>query len=184
MHQPQPDSNEAAGPATRRRWPGVLFLAALTGLAGCTIAMPFQYVDPALQAERGSQNVVVSLTMTDYEPGWTARRVFWRHVGRVEQSLANRPGLVGYALRRQIIGNRAWTMTVWKDDSSLEAFVRSPAHQEAIRQALPMLETVRFARIELRASEIPITWTQAEQLLEASENGYQELSSSHQKRSQ
>ena len=128
--------------------------------------MPFRYVDSAVTEGAGTERVIVSLTMAEYKPGWKSRRVFWRNVGQVEKSLADRPGLVGYSMRRQIIGNQAWTMTVWEDESSLRDFVSSPAHQDAMRQALPILEDVAFARVELSANEIPMTWEQAEQLLE------------------
>ncbi len=128
MSNSQPIASVRARAGSRRGWPTLLLLAMLTGLAGCSIATPFRYAGPTVTESAGSENLIVSLTMTEYKPGWKSRRVFWRHVGQVEKSLSDRPGLVGYSLRRQIIGNRAWTMTVWKDESSLLAFIRSPAH--------------------------------------------------------
>ncbi len=127
--------------------------------------MPFRYVDEDLSKELTNENLVVSVTMTQYKSDWTSRKLFWRHVERVEKSLSERQGLVGYSMRRQILGNRAWTMTIWKDESSLLAFVRSPAHLEAMQQALPTLENASFARVELPASDIPLSWEKAEQLL-------------------
>ncbi|MDJ0711718.1 MAG: hypothetical protein QNJ14_15115 [Woeseiaceae bacterium] len=184
MSNSQPLSSVLVEANSRRRWPTALLMATLVGLAGCTISMPFRYADSAAREQGGSETLIVSLTMAEYQPGWKSRRVFWRYVGQVEESLADSPGLVGHSLRRQIIGNRAWTMTVWKDESSLRAFAGSPAHQDAIRQALPTLEDVRFARVELPAHEIPISWEQAEQLLETHGRRYPQRKttlSSHQR---
>jgi heme-degrading monooxygenase HmoA len=48
--------------------------------------------------------------------------------------MGDQPGLLGHAVRFEIFGNKAWTMTAWKDEASLTAFVRSPAHRAAVRR--------------------------------------------------
>ena len=41
------------------------------------------------------------------------------------RSLRTTPGLVGYALDAQLFRKTFWTLSVWTDDDSLQAFVRA-----------------------------------------------------------
>ena len=146
---------------------------------GCTISTPFRgpgYDRGSGVTVAGNNTVIVSLTNAVLHDDGKLRDTFDRYVEQVVDSLEGREGLVGYSLRRQLLGNEAWTMTVWRDENSLRQFVNSGPHQAAIREAFPSLKSARFARVEVSRDEIPISWERAEQLLEQSTRGYEPAS--------
>ena len=147
--------------------------SALALLGGCAISTSFQ--GPGYDRASGTvtlpgqDTVVVALT---HAVLGNSRRNFDRGVERVVDSLEQQPGLIGYSLRRQLFGNEAWTLTVWRDEASLEAFVRSRPHREAVRSAAGELTSAAFRRVELPAAEIPIDWDTALEYLATSQRGY------------
>ncbi len=138
----------------------VITLAAVTG--GCAINTPFR--GPGYDPDRGvtlndaGDRLLVALTHATLNE---RRRNFDAEVGRVAASLADRDGLVAYSLRKELLGNEAWTMTVWRDRAALEAFVASSAHQHAIRNSAHELAAARFLRFEIDAAALPISWEDA-----------------------
>jgi hypothetical protein len=63
-------------------------------------------------------------------------------------------------------------MTAWKDEASLTAFVRSPAHQEAVRRSGETAQNTRFASVEMPLGALPMSWAEAKQRLDAATPGY------------
>ena len=154
--------------------PGIgLIASTLALLGGCTISTPFQ--GPGYDRSVGvteiddRQTVVVALT---HAVVGDSRRNFDRGVEGVVDSLESQPGLIGYSLRRELLGNEAWTLTVWRDEASLDAFVRSPAHRQAIQNGMGDITTASFRRIELPAAKIPIDWESALEYLAAPQKTY------------
>ncbi len=145
-------------------------LMSLSAIAGCAISTPFQ--GPGYDRRQGvtlagDDRVVVAITEAVLGGTRAQRSTFWDYVSQVEASLPGRPGFVGYALRREVIGNRAWTMTVWTDAESLDGFVQSDVHQAAIRTSMEALACASFARIDADRAEIPISWDRALESLAA-----------------
>ena len=152
-----------------------LFLTLLS-LGGCAIATPFR--GPGYDADAGvaadrPETVVVVLTEAVLRDEGADRSAFWDNVGKVEDSLAAQPGFIGYSLRRELLGDRAWTMTAWRDEASVAAFVQSPVHQTAIAEGLGALQATGFARIEVKRDELPLDWERAVEILAASERRYE-----------
>jgi heme-degrading monooxygenase HmoA len=143
-------------------------LIAFAGLlAGCTIATPFRSAAPAAP---GPDRVVLVLTHAVVEP--VRRAAFDEHTRRVLESLPGQPGLLGYSVRRQVLGNEAWTMTVWRDEAARARFVASDVHRAAIAAGAPALRSVRFLRIEIAAAELPLSWSRALALLDEHNSEY------------
>jgi hypothetical protein len=63
-------------------------------------------------------------------------------------------------------------MTVWADEQSLKDFVHSKPHRQAIKQAYGALQSARFARLEIRAQDAPLTWQQALDALHTNNRTY------------
>ncbi len=139
--------------------------AVATLVTGCTIATPFRQLQPA---DDGTVVLVITHAVLDN----AKRAAFDEHTQRVVASLRAQPGLLGYSVRRQVLGNEVWTMTAWRDEAALSAFVRGPTHQAAISNGAPALQSVRFCRFTLPATDLPLTWSHAERLLEESGEGY------------
>ena len=154
-------------------WIPVIVL--LASLVGCTLATPFR--GPGYDRGKGIvldgvETVYVGLTLAVLKNDRKLQSVFWSNVRKVEASLYQRKGFIGYSKRTRLLGNRAWTMTVWTDEASLEDFVQSDVHQRAIRESMGALESAAFARIEIKPEEIPISWDRAIALLEKQNEGY------------
>lgn len=58
-------------------------------------------------------------------------------------------------------------MTVWRDEAALDAFVRSPVHRAAMREATASLASARFLRMEWPTTEVPPRWSEILKRLEA-----------------
>lgn len=132
-------------------------------LAACTVATPFR-PGPAGSAAGGEGTAIVALSHAVLHA--EGRDVFDAHLRKIVASLGDQPGLIGYSLRRQWLGNEVWTMTVWVDDASRERFVRGTRHRTAVAEAGGVLKSVRFRRFEHPAGEFPLTWDQALRRLE------------------
>lgn len=133
---------------------------------GLRIQRAFQ--DHALGAHGrifADQPVLVVLSATEHRPGM--RSAFFKDTKAVLATIADQPGLVGYAVRFEIFGRQAWTMTAWKDEASLAAFMRSPAHREAVRRSGETAQNIRFASVAMPLRALPMSWDEARRRLEA-----------------
>jgi hypothetical protein len=65
-------------------------------------------------------------------------------------------------------------MTVWRDKASLDAFVRSEVHTEAIRMGMPAVKTAQFLRFEWPAQDVPPSWGEVERRLSSPDPNHPE----------
>ncbi len=139
--------------------------------AGCTVATPFR--GPMYQARSGvvapGPTVHVAITHAVLDEDRRLRRAFWSHVGKVADALPGQTGYVGHSRRRNLAGSEAWTMTVWTDEESLDAFASSDVHLAAIQAGGAALRSFRSARAKLFVDEVPISWQRALAILAADE---------------
>ena len=145
-------------------WPFSVFAALSAWVSGCAYTAPFRKT--ALAQEGGlpaDRVVMVALSSTEHRPGM--RREFFRDTRNVLADLPAQPGLIGYSFRFEIFGRTAWTMTAWKDEASLNAFVRSPAHREAVRRSGDTAQNLRFATIKVPVGSLPLNWRDARRLV-------------------
>ena len=152
-----------------RRIPFLAPLVFAIGLSGCNLSTPFRGPEAAAPA---GPTVYVGLTHAVIRAGRPARELFFDYVEQVEQSLPHNPGFLGFSKRVALFGDDAWTMSVWSDEPSMDAFVRSDAHQRAIRNAVAALQSARFARLEVKAGAAPLAWSEALKILESDGRSY------------
>lgn len=138
----------------------------LLALGGCAIATPYRTV--ATPAD-GTASVVVAVTWATLDP--ERRATFDRYTGRLVNILQQQPGLLGYSLRRELLGNDVWTVTVWSSDEARRAFVYSALHQEAITETYAAVVKARFARYTAMPSELPPAWSIGLRRLQQAEAG-------------
>ncbi len=152
---------------------GLIVLSAL-GLSACKIGTPFRMADNDRANTSVDKNQTVMVGITHVVVGQNRKRTktFWNHVKSVQGSLEEQPGFIGGAIRRELFGNEAWTMTVWTDEESLNGFVRSQVHRTAMTEGWPALKSARFARMEVSRDQIPLSWKQAEELLDTVGRSY------------
>ena len=138
-------------------------------LTGCAVATPFRGpgYDPDLGVTlEGNGSVVVAVTEAVLRNDRFKRTDFWTQVSSVEGTLIEMPGLIGYSKRTSLFGPQAWTVTVWKDEASLNAFVQSDVHQRAIAEAFDALKLARFVRFQAARTDVPVSWDRAIEMLE------------------
>ena len=139
-------------------------------LGGCTVGTPYRESRPAGGEPQGL--VVIALTEATLGPDRAARAAFWEGVRAVESDLPNQQGLLGHALRRELFGNRAWTMTVWESERDLDRFVTAPVHAQAIRAGSAAVVGQRFATITRPRAAVPLPWAEALDVLAREGQGY------------
>jgi heme-degrading monooxygenase HmoA len=141
-----------------------LFLCGLLMLGACTLGTPFRSAE-TLDALPEDAKVMVGMTYVMTGNDSQKNDVFWDHTMRVVDSLPSNNGYLGHKIRKQVLGNEGWTMTVWEDEQSLQKFVEGQKHQDAIKNGLDALVTARFVRFEAVKSDIPISWDNAERIM-------------------
>jgi heme-degrading monooxygenase HmoA len=149
----------------------MLPVIAALGLVGCTIAQPFRA--PGL-AEAGPGPYLVVLTQASLTDAPDAAQDFFAISDALERDMRTRAGYIGHARRKQIFGDTAWTMTVWRDVDSMLAFVNGPAHGQAMRRTGDLVKDARFARTWIAADALPLSWEDAELLLAQAGRAYWE----------
>jgi heme-degrading monooxygenase HmoA len=86
---------------------------------------------------------------------------FFRAVSALRKQLAQAEGLVGYTLRAKPLARHYWTLSVWKSDDDLQAFVRTPPHSEVMRELRPLLDATKFAQWQIAFVDGQPGWNEA-----------------------
>ncbi len=79
---------------------------------------------------------------------------FIRQSTAIQKQLNGSRGLVGYSLRAQLLGKKAWTLSVWEDERALTEFVGKSPHVDTMKK-VSLGEERKFVRWKLMGSEIP-----------------------------
>jgi heme-degrading monooxygenase HmoA len=80
---------------------------------------------------------------------------------RITRQLERSPGLVGYSLNARPLTGRFWTLSVWDNESALQAFVNAAPHVETIRALIPHMGPTRFVRWTVLGAHLPVRWDEA-----------------------
>jgi heme-degrading monooxygenase HmoA len=140
------------------------FLASL--FSACAISTPFPSqlpLDPATEGE------AVVLVLTQVLVKSRDRAEFDRQNAKVLASMRSHPGLLGYSARRELLGSKGWTMTIWATDEARDNFVRSAVHRTAIARGMPTVVDAEFKRLKVLRRDLPKNWTEVLALLDQPE---------------
>jgi heme-degrading monooxygenase HmoA len=149
----------------RRNLNFIFPMGALLMLSAFTFGTPFRTAE-GFDEIPANTYVTVGITHVITGNDKAKNDIFWDHTMRVVDSLASHKGYLGHKIRRQFFGNEAWTMTVWEDEASLQNFVVGKRHQDAIKNGLDALVKARFVRFKITKSGIPISWDDAEKIMD------------------
>lgn len=145
----------------------VTVIASLLGMISCEVGTPFR--GPGVAATAGQRSAdggaEVAVALTHAKVDWFKRGAFDDYTMRVVNTIEQNDGLIGYSVRRQLLGVEVWTMTVWRDEASLDAFVNSPMHREAIRKGMPAVVEAQFHRMRWPISDLPPSWDAMKRVL-------------------
>jgi len=80
---------------------------------------------------------------------------------RVVKQLATADGLVGYSLLARPFSKRFWTLSAWKSEATLQAFVNRLPHSHIMTVLSPYMDKTAFVRWTVKGSELPLRWDDA-----------------------
>jgi quinol monooxygenase YgiN len=78
---------------------------------------------------------------------------FFRAVSAVRRQLAAADGLVGYTLRARPLARDYWTLSVWRNDSALREFMRTPPHVQIMTALKPFMGPTKFVTWNISAAD-------------------------------
>ena len=79
----------------------------------------------------------------------------------IMKQLRRSAGLVSYSLYTKLLAGHFWTLSVWEDESALQAFVHAAPHVDSMRALIPHMGPTRFVRWTALGTGIPISWDDA-----------------------
>jgi heme-degrading monooxygenase HmoA len=139
----------------------ILMLALLTG---CAYTAPYRTV-PTTPALSPGGTALLTLTAAEIRPG--KRWDFFQQTRAVLEELPSQDGLLGYSFRFQIVGRKAWTMTVWRDAAAQKKFLRSETHRRAAQDGASLTTAMKFHSLEVPLDSLPLDWGSALRHLES-----------------
>lgn len=86
---------------------------------------------------------------------------FFRYTFQTQRQLKTSPGLIGYAMEAKPWSLKAWTISVWEDQESLNGFVRQLPHSQIMQSLAPHMGKTQFAQWRVTSQEIPLDWLSA-----------------------
>ena len=128
-----------------------------------TFSIPLKEFNSKFPKEK---DVVLSITYIEINKSSSELSKFWEHVFSIRNKMNENPGVLGVSIRKSIFSNKAWTMSIWEDESSLENFVEGERHRTAIKEGRTTILKTKFYRSTIKYSELPISWEDAERLVE------------------
>ena len=140
-------------------------------LSGCFyVSKPFSE-SPALKDLPDDATVMAAVTPVKLGDDSEKNDVFWEYSEKVVESLETQPGYLGHRLRLRLLSGEAWTMTVWRDEPSLNNFVRGEVHMAAIIEGTDAVAEGRFVRFPVPRSEAPPSWETVERMMDEQGRG-------------
>ena len=132
-------------------------------------AEPTVSEDPPAAERSGTQEASATVVATRLQlKNWLKLWRFFRVNGRVQRQLKADPGLISYSLKADFLRLRFSTLSVWADDPTIDAFVRTGRH----RHAMAVFDDIAirgqsvFTRWQTPAPQ-DVTWEEAAQRLAA-----------------
>jgi len=86
---------------------------------------------------------------------------FFIYSARVAKQLASAQGLIGYSFLARPFSKRFWTLSVWKDEPALRAFVKDPPHLCIMAALTPHMSETKFVSWTVKGSQLPLRWDYA-----------------------
>jgi heme-degrading monooxygenase HmoA len=134
-------------------------------LSACIVATPLSgpgFVSGEDLAAAGVGQVIVSVTEAEIKNDDGAADLFWFYIRRIDEALSRSEGMIAASKRFEILGSRAWTMTVWRDEDSLRRFLETDAHKAAVRRVYEMIDRGRFVTFVAAPRDLPLNWEHVE----------------------
>lgn len=140
----------------------LLLLPLVAVCAGCTIGTPIT-TTRLHDAVPADTEVHLSITHATVDPARS--RAFTRQALAVHGAMDGQPGLVMFAIRRELFGDQVWTVSAWTSEADRRRFVDATAHRAAMAGSGPALRSLHVQRVVLRRDALPRRWDEVFELL-------------------
>ncbi|MEV5828934.1 DUF3291 domain-containing protein [Spirillospora sp. NPDC052242] len=77
------------------------------------------------------------------------------------------PGAHGFTLKAEPAKRTFWTLSAWRDDEALRAYAAAEPHRSTMRRQRAVMRDSTFVFWNVRGSELPLDWTDAQHRLTA-----------------
>ncbi|MEM7013787.1 MAG: antibiotic biosynthesis monooxygenase family protein [Verrucomicrobiota bacterium] len=152
----------------------VILLLAGVGIAWASVGhVGYSFRGPGYDPNSGVTTklegpVIIALTDGKIKRGSGA--AFFKELRQVLDAIPESEGLIGYAVRKELLGNKVWTLSAWTSRDALKRFVSSESHRQAVKAGGISPATVHSVTLEMSPSELPISWKRVENILEDAES--------------
>lgn len=150
---------------------GMLVIVALAGGTACT-SLPVSTPFKVMNTQTGTNTFTLVLTEASVRNSNESRGKFDDYVDQIVHQISEHEGLYGYSLRKELLGNKVWTMTVWRDPKNIQEFKVNGAHLMAMAEVTSIISSASFARIKIKPERLPISWEEALNILEEQGRSY------------
>ncbi len=126
-------------------------------------AEPAVSEDSQAAQRSGMQEASATVVATRLQlKNWLKLWRFFRVNSRVQRQLKADPGLISYSLKADFLRLRFSTLSVWADDPTIDAFVRTGRHRHAIAMFddIAVRDQSVFVRWQTPAPQ-DVTWEEA-----------------------
>ena len=103
------------------------------------------------ELKSGSEYLVMASHLPLKRMASTVR--FFRAVSAIRKQLATADGLVGYTLRAKPLAREYWTLSVWRDETTLRAFMGKPPHVGVMTSLSPFMGPTKFIKWTVTAAD-------------------------------
>ena len=103
---------------------------------------------------------VVLLSFLPLKSYWSVLPFFF-YTAQVVWQLAGARGLAGYSLLARPFKKQFWTLSAWRNEGALRAFVEHPPHVHVMTALAPYMDKTKFVRWVIKGSELPPRWDDA-----------------------
>ena len=83
---------------------------------------------------------------------------FLRDTLRIRHQLRGAPGLVGYALRAELVAKTFWTVSVWDDEGARRAFATAEPHRTVMRRVPARMAASTLRAFDITGADLPLPW--------------------------
>lgn len=144
----------------------LIVLSILFLISACAREIPLQGpINRSATPGYSNSKVVIDITHVSLNPNKKQRSQFFAYQDLMAKNLNNIEGFLGYS--RLFTELESWTMTIWKDEQSLELFLNSKIHMDTIYKTYMAMSDVRSSKIELPLKEAILSWDKAKKIVDS-----------------
>lgn len=126
------------------------------------------YVEPESHTE-----YLALATFIELRSVWSLPRFEW-YTQLVHRQLARTSGLIGYSFRGRF-PYEYWTLSAWKGNRDLLAFMNAMPHGRVMAVFRPSFERFGSVRWKVNGAELPVAWSEGLRRLTAEMTGDQQV---------